>query len=281
MFEKIHQYVQAHFDLSEEAQLAMVRFFESMERSNAKLERSLMQIGAKYRFEHLASLKKSPHISTNTLFFWRELFEFPLSAALDEEEIDEAFMLFIDHDDIASPLIGYIEAGLEKVCFDIYHTWVAYHFQQAKLYETGLPVGITVNSDTVSYYFNDFSYDDHSKYHHRYDTENKVGRPFNRDLTIEEIFIRTHLLRVPYRRISLSSQGEQQIESMELEGAVLRVTQRDLHSRQVLSQTEKQYAPGNSYARDVGTDIDAMITYFEAAINRGNTFDLAQCTFEA
>ncbi|MEO1712134.1 MAG: hypothetical protein AAFU60_02250 [Bacteroidota bacterium] len=139
---------------------------------------------------------------------------------------------------------------------------------------------LRLNSQTCSY-FNDFSYNDQSKYHHRYDTENKVSRPFNRDLTLEEIFIRTHLLRVPYRRISLISQGEQRIESMELEGAVLRVTQMALHSSQVLSQREEQYAPGNSYARDEGTDIDAMINYFEAAINRGNTFDLAQCRFEA
>ncbi|MDF1697652.1 MAG: hypothetical protein P1U56_17535 [Saprospiraceae bacterium] len=251
-----------------------------MENSNSKLEESMIQIGNKYSFETVKKLKTTPHISTNTLFFWRESFEFPMSIALDEEEIDNDFMLFINDSDISNPLFGYIDGELEDICFDVYHAWVGFNFQKAKLYERGIPMGITINSDIVSYYFNDFSYDNFSDYHQVYETDKRVTRPFHRDLTIEEIFIRTHLVRFPYTVIELFAQNEDYIEQMKMEHSIMQVTKSELSTGNLLSMTENQFEVGNRYERKENSDIDQLIKYFESTVNKGYTFQLDKCSIE-
>lgn len=278
MFEEIHEYLNFNYELNRNAENALISFFESMNKSNKKIENAMLKIGNKYSFEKLKSLKTTPHISTNTLFFWRELFEFPMSIALDEEEIDDEFMLFINDADISSPLFEYIDIELERTYFDIYHSWVAFNFQKTKLYESGIPMGITVNSDVVSYYFNDFSYDNFSNYHHVYETNKRLTRPFNRDLSIEEIFIRTNLIHFPYKRINLYSENEEISQSMELQNSNMIVTKAYLNSGGQISKSEHKFIPGSKYKRKEGTDIDELVIHFESAINKGFTFKLEKCS---
>lgn len=266
-----------NFELNKEAENAMVSFYNSMNKSNDKIKNAMFKIGNKYSFETIHNLKTTPHISTNTIFFWRELFEFPMSIAMDEEEIDNEFMLFINENDISSPFFGHINGELEKACFDIYHTWVAYNFQITKLYESGLPMGITVNSDIVSYYFNDFSYDNFSNYHHIYEKNKRLSRPFKRDLSIEEIFIRTHLIRFPYKRIKLFSETAEQSEIIELENSNMIISLANTKTGEIISSSEKKLIAGNRYERKEGTDIDELIKYFESTINRNLKFNLEKC----
>ena len=280
MFEDLYKYLNSNFELNKNAQNALMSFFESMNTSSSKLENAMLKIGNKYSFEKVKDLKTTPHIATNTLFFWRELFEFPMSIALDEEEIDDEFMLFINDGDITSPLFEYIDVELERTYFDIYHSWVAFNFQKAKLYESGIPMGITVNSDIVSYYFNDFSYDNFSNYHHVYDSNKRLTRPFNRNLSIEEIFIRTNLIHFPYKRIILYSENEEQSQSMELENSSMIVINTFLKSGEQINKSEQKFNLGNRYNRKAGTDIDELINYFESTINKGFKFNLKKCSIQ-
>jgi hypothetical protein len=281
MFEKILKYIEVNFNPNENTKNGLKRFFSSMENSTPKLEKAMIQIGNKYKFNFLNNLKTpSPYDTTNTLFFWRELFEFPMSIALDEEEIDNEFMLFINEEDIYSPLYELKGGDLEKLCFDIYHSWVGFNFQKTKLYECGIPMGITVNSDIVSYYFNDFSYDNFSDYHQLYEIDKRSTRPFELDLTLEEIFIRTHLIRFPYKLIELFSQNEDQSEKVKLENSNLQITKFELNSGQITSTTENKFEVGNPYNRKENTDIDEIIKYFESTVNKRFKFQLDKCKFE-
>jgi len=280
MFEEIHNYIKTNFELSKVAENAMISFYNSMNKSNEKIKNAMLRIGEKYNFEIIRSLKTTPHISTNTIFFWRELFQFPMSIAMDEEEIDIDFMLFINENDISSPLLRDIDGELEKACFDIYHTWVAYNFQITKLYESGLPMGITVNSDIVSYYFNDFSYDNFSNYHHIYEKNKRLSRPFERNLSIEEIFIRTHLIRFPYKRIKLFSEFSEKSETMVLENSYMIKTLVNTKTEEIISTSEKKLIAGNRYDRKEGTDINELINYFESTINKNFRFNLEKCEIE-
>ena len=203
MFQKILKYIEENFVPNKSTIIQLQKFFNSMENSTPKLKGKMEQIGNKYKFENLEKLKTQTSYGTNTLFFWRDLFQFPMSIALDEEDFDDEFSFIINEEDIYSPLYYLEDKYLSKACFDIYHSWVGFNFQEARLYESGIPMGITVNSDIVSYYFNDFSYDNFSNYHQFYDTNKRVTRPFVRNLTIEEIFIRTHMIPVSYTHLTL------------------------------------------------------------------------------
>lgn len=114
MFEEIHKYLNTNFELNKDAENAMVSFYNSMNKSNEKIKNAMSRIGDKYNFETIKNLKTTPHISTNTILFWRELFEFPMSIGMDEEDIDSEFMLFINENDISSPLYGHMDVELEK-----------------------------------------------------------------------------------------------------------------------------------------------------------------------
>ena len=141
MFQKILQYLKGNFTLTESEKTGLLKFFNSMENTTPKLKNKMEQIGNKYNFETIEKLKTpSPYEQTNTLFFWRESFEFPMSIALDEEDIDNEFMLFINENDIYSPFNELETREMSKICFDIYHSWVGFNFQKAKLYKNGIPI---------------------------------------------------------------------------------------------------------------------------------------------
>lgn len=139
-------------------------------------------------------------------------------------------------------------------------------------------MGITINSDIVSYYFNDFSYDNFSNYHHNYEKNERLSRPFNRDLSIEEIFIRTHLIRFPYKRIKLFSEANEQSETLELENSNMIISLVNTKTEEIISSSEKKLISGNRYERKEGTDIDELINYFESTINKNFKFKLEKCT---
>ena len=278
MFQKILQYLKGNFTLTESEKTGLLKFFNSMENTTPKLKNKMEQIGNKYNFETIEKLKTpSPYEQTNTLFFWRESFEFPMSIALDEEDIDNEFMLFINENDIYSPFNELETREMSKICFDIYHSWVGFNFQKAKLYKNGIPMGITVNSDIVSYYFQDFLYQNFSNYHQLYNTNKKVTRPFVRDLTIEEIFIRTHLIQFPYKKIELVSSNFEYKEKMKLENSKMQIIKSELNSEVIISNTERQFGEGNRYERIENTCIDEIIKYFELTINNGFEFNLIDC----
>lgn len=281
MFNKISKYLKENFTIDQEGLIELERFFDSLNKSTVKLEMKMEQIGEKYKFSKLNDLKTPREYDrTNTLFFWRELCEFPMSIALDEEEIDKEFMLFIDEDDIYSPYFESDNGDLSNVCYDIYHSWVAFIFQKLKLYNNGIPMGITVNSDIVSYYFNDFSYYNFSNYHQLYDTKKEVSRPYKRDLTIEEIFIRTHFIQFPYKRIKLTSSNKNIKQIAELVESKIQISQIDLLTGETNNQEEKKLKLGSQYERKEGSDIDFLIRLFESTVNGGLIFDLNESNYE-
>lgn len=281
MFQEIFQHIEKMLAPNEVEKIELTAFFKSMEDSTPKLKEKLTQIGNKYKFENLHNLKTpTSYDTTNTLFFWRESFNFSLSIALDEEDIDNNFTLFINEEDIYNPLFEFETPGLEKACFDVYHSWLGFYFQSTKLYENGIPMGITVNSSITSYYFNDFSYANFSKFHELYAIDKRVTRPFVRDLTLEEIFIRTHLIKFPYKRIVLFSSNLHHSEKTKLENSILEIEKLELNSNFIITAIKKQLKKGTPYDRKDNTDIDGIIKYMESAINKGFKFNLKKCKLE-
>lgn len=261
--------------------MGLDKFFKSMENTLPKLENAMKLIGKKYNIETLNKLRTpSPYDPSNTLFFWREIFEMQMSIALDEEDIDDDFMLFINENDIYNPIFELENSELENVCFDIFHSWVGYGFQKSKLFNCGIPMGITVNSDIVSYYFNDFAYNGFSNFHQLYKTDERVTRPFERDLIIEEIFIRTHIIKAPYKKIRLVAVNSLTKEIVELENSILKNTKSNLNSDEIISSKEEKFELSSNYERNENTDLDALIKFFEATINKGFKFNLIESKLE-
>lgn len=207
------------------------------------------------------------------------MFELQISIALDEEEMDNDFMLFINENDIYNPVIRLENSELEKVCFDTFHSWVGFGFQKAQLFNCGIPMGITVNSDIVSYYFNDFSYDNFSNYHRVYEINKRVSRPFKRDLKIEEIFIRTHIINYSYKEIKLVSSNNKKKNIVELKNSVFKSRVLDLNTNDTIENEEKLKL-GNPYERKECSGIDVIIKYFESTVNEGMSFNLNECKYE-
>lgn len=274
MFEEISKYIDNEFNPNDEIKNDLQKFFTSMESTTPKVEEAMMKMKKKFTFESIESLKTpTPYDTTNTLYFWREHFDFPMTPALHEEEVDFEFMHFVDEDDIYNPFRN-TDGEYDRICFDIYHSWLGFIFQKTKMYESGIPVGITMNGSGDSYYFNDFSNYNFSNYHELYDTNNRTSIPFNRDLTIEEIFIRTHFIKVPYNKIELFSINDEVIEIAELENAILKISKLSSETESLIASDEKSLTKCSKYKRDLNSDIDEIIKYFESSINNGSHFSL-------
>ena len=276
MFEEITRYIYKEFNPNDEIKNDLQKFFKSMESTTPKLEEALIKMKKKFTFESIKSLKTTtPYDTTNTLYFWREHFDFPMTPALHEEEEDFEFMQFVNEDDIYNPFFN-TDGEYDKICFDIYHSWLGFIFQKVKMYESGIPVGVTMNGSGDSYYFNDFSNDNFSNYHELYETDKRTSTPFNRDLTIEEIFIRTHFIKVPYNKIKLISNDGKTTEIVELENSCLKVSQLSPETSSITVINEQTLMTCSKYERDSNSDIDEIIKYFESSINKGNRFSLLE-----
>ena len=130
-------------------------------------------------------------------------------------------------------------------------------------------------------WFSNFSYFIFSNYHHLYEAKEPVYRPFNRDLSFEEIFIRTHLITFPYKRIQLYTADKSVEEKVELFESTFQLTRNDLETDKVIDNRKMVFEPGSPFKRTLDSDIDYLIKYFESTVNEGFVFDLAKCKLES
>lgn len=202
MFEKIINYISQTKLLSANGLEEINRFSKQLLNKTVALENILEKIKTKYEFENLKNVEinkgtiEGKSFYFNRIGFWMESYEFSMSVGI-EGDMDNEFLLILNDSEIfiSEKRIGDEIETIYDFTFKIFYTWVGFLWQKKKLYECGVPMCIEVNSDTMTYYFNDYLKSYYSDYDEVYPTSRLIGRPFTRDLTIEEIFISTYFFR--------------------------------------------------------------------------------------
>lgn len=159
--------------------------------------KALEVISAKYSFENLALLRR-PNSEVARLEFWKDVGQYGLTPALDDHDIDEEFMHFIQCFEDNANFRNQSEIPDEELdsyykCVDrLFYTWVGFSWQSAKSYTSGIAVCTVENNSTLMFYMNDFLFDGLSKYHMVQPNHRITGSVFCRELAPLEIFARTN-----------------------------------------------------------------------------------------
>ncbi len=275
MFQRIEEFALKNFSLDDFQSSQLSKFCSSLESSLPKLERCFHEITTKYNFDTVQRYKeKRKYPTSNCLYIWREAFQFELSAALDDHKVDPDFIHFIYGNDVYNPLPDLGHHELEKFIFDVYYTWIAYAYYTTKSYSNGIPMGITVNGDISSYYFNDCSYQALSMYHNRIDTNKRLGSPYARHLGIEEILVRTHIVQKRFSEIELSCQKDKEEQILIWRKNSHSAERYNIHSGKLVGNMEISFEETGRKVQDQDTCVSHLARTFETLANQGWIFNL-------
>lgn len=205
MFERIAKYISETKLLSSDGLQEIDRFLKQLLDKTLVLEKILERIKIKYDFENLSRLEINQGIIEGKTFyfnrigFWMERYEFDLSLGI-EGDIDKEFFFIVNRSDVFIQNLNEEQKENEQeliydFAFKIFYTWIGFLWQKKKLYDCGVPMCIEVNSETMTYYLNDYLKSYYSEYDEIYPRKRLLGRSFIRDLTIEEVFISTYFFR--------------------------------------------------------------------------------------
>ncbi len=271
--------------ISAQGETALKAFVVRLQDHSYNLEKKLSEIKTKYTFENLRLLEQLDDSSLKNLYrhnrlgFWIERYQYNMIVAI-EGEMDIAFGAIVNESQV---FIDYFASKSEvdemeiiyEYSYALLYTWVGFLWQKQQLYNCGIPMCIEVNSTTTTYYLNDFLYDSFSSYSDLYPDGRIQGRGYNRELTMEEIFISTYFLRSSALKILLYAEKEDSVLHLIMDAEKCQLLQGSKGSSPDLIE-EKIYESVYSYDREKATSMRHIISEFKKAIDQGWVFKLVQ-----
>lgn len=197
MFEKIIQSLESSNCYSEDLILKIKDICNYWISISDSTSSSLKDIVEKYQFENLKNIRRNDSQTTH-LEFWKDIGLFSLSPALEDHDIDDDYMLFVEdfHDKINFSNINEIEDEELDIYYELldrlFYTWISFLWQECEGSKSGIPTCTVENNSTRMFYFNDFLFDNISTFHDEWFDKRIDGTVFNRKLEPEEIFARTN-----------------------------------------------------------------------------------------
>ncbi|MEH0157098.1 hypothetical protein V6R21_23455 [Limibacter armeniacum] len=197
MFEKIIQRLASTNDYSEDLILKVEDICNYWSSISDSTSSKLKEIVEKYQYENLKNIRRDDSQTTH-LEFWKDIGIFSLSPALEDHDIDDDFMLFIEdfHGKINFSNVNEIEDEELDIYYELldrlFYTWISFLWQECDGSRSGIPTCTVENNSIRMFYFNDFLFDNISSFHNEWFDKRIDGTAFNRKLAPEEIFARTN-----------------------------------------------------------------------------------------
>ncbi len=197
MFEKILHRFESTNDYSEDLVLKIKDICNYWSNISDSTSSKLKEIVEKYQYENLNNIRRDDSQTTH-LEFWKDIGVFSLSPALEDHDIDDDFMLFVEdfHGKIDFSNVNEIEDEELDIYYELldrlFYTWISFLWQECDGSKSGIPTCTVENSSTRMFYFNDFLFDNISSFHNEWLDKRIDGTAFNRKLELEEIYARTN-----------------------------------------------------------------------------------------
>jgi len=214
MFKNIIQYYSKQGELLPSVEKELYKINQFYKRRTEHVKEKLIVLKEKYTFEKLSKIEKYAQTDCSIVFFKSPNYfqlTFELEYILNEQsyedyddeihEIDKELydreMITIDTkqdvSEIPLSLRDYYQEQFWMLQDSFFYTWIASIWQEIDGAECNIRVQIVENSSCTRFSLNDFSWDRYSNFTKLIGKLEMVHSPFNRQFTLEEIFIRAHL----------------------------------------------------------------------------------------